>query len=430
MDVDALLACLAESEPVDPLWLDVEAGRRYTQETAIRRYPQLKTSSFEDLGFVMARKRKVANRKPQDLKTYLAEDVDALAARLAAPEPETVDPLWLEVEAGRRYSQATAMQRYPQLNLESFKDKSLAFQMARKPKIGSQGARHVKTYPSADIDAFVARLATRESEPADPRWLEVEARRRHTQGTAMERYPQLHKKLFKGLAFEHARKPKNSIGQSFDVKTYLAADVDALVARHAAKSAAGPVDPRWLDVEAGRRYTRHSAMARYPQLNNTSLVDLDFDIARRPKTSKYDTSLTVRTFLAADVDAIAARLAPVPVDPRWLDVEAGRRYTATTAIKRYRHLRRELLKTLPFDIARKPKIGNARHASDVKTYLAADIDALAADRAPKRPRRAPREPEPEPEPEPEREEEEEEEAADPLLCQEPLDASSAASCSK
>ena len=137
MDVDALLACLAESEPVDPLWLDVEAGRRYTQETAIRRYPQLKTSSFEDLGFVMARKRKVANRKPQDLKTYLAEDVDALAARLAAPEPETVDPLWLEVEAGRRYSQATAMQRYPQLNLESFKDKSLAFQMARKPKIGS-----------------------------------------------------------------------------------------------------------------------------------------------------------------------------------------------------------------------------------------------------------------------------------------------------
>ena len=167
MDVDALLACLAESEPVDPLWLDVEAGRRYTQTTAIRRYPQLKTSSFEDLGFVMARKRKIANRKPQDLKTYLAEDVDALAARLAAPEPETVDPLWLEVEAGRRYTQATAMQRYPQLNVRSFKDTTLAFEIARKPKTSKYASPcDVRTYLAADVDALAEERAKKRARPA------------------------------------------------------------------------------------------------------------------------------------------------------------------------------------------------------------------------------------------------------------------------
>ena len=47
-----------------------------------------------------------------------------------------------------------------------------------------------------------------------------------------------------------------------------------------------------------------------------------------------------------------------------------------------------------------------RCACDVRTYLAADVDALAAERANKCARHAPQEPEPELEPEPEEEEEE------------------------
>ena len=36
---------------VDPRWLDVVAGRRYTQATAIERYPQLTKHLFADLAF-------------------------------------------------------------------------------------------------------------------------------------------------------------------------------------------------------------------------------------------------------------------------------------------------------------------------------------------------------------------------------------------
>ena len=67
-------------------------------------------------------------------------------------------------------------------------------------------------------------------------------------------------------------------------------------------------------------------------------------------------------------------------------------------------------KTLPFEITTKPKYahkGGGR--KEVKTFLAADIDAfVAADRAKKRPRlgRPPRAGEPEPEPEEEEEESE------------------------
>ena len=158
------------------------------------------------------------------------------------------------------------------------------------------------------------------------------------------------------------------------------------------------VDPRWLEVEAGRRYTRATAMKRYPQLHSRLFNDktLAFAMARKPKigTGPRD----VKTYLRADIDALVARLAvPEPVDPRWLDVEAGRRYTRAMAMERYPELAWDLFKgkTLPFEIATEPKPGEA--FSYVRTYLAADVDALAAERAKKRPRAAPQEPEPEPE---------------------------------
>ena len=59
-------------------------------------------------------------------------DIDALLACLAASEPEPDDPRWLEVLDGRRYTRATAMERYRQLRKYSFAD--LAFAMARKPQ--------------------------------------------------------------------------------------------------------------------------------------------------------------------------------------------------------------------------------------------------------------------------------------------------------
>ena len=81
---------------------------------------------------------------------------------------------------------------------------------------------------------------------------------------------------------------------------------------------------------------------------------------------------------------------PEQVDPRWRDVEAGRRYTQTTAMERYPHLHYQSFnvpfKDLPFEFARKPKTGNQR-AQDVKTYLPADVDALVA--AKKRARASP-----------------------------------------
>ena len=192
------------------------------------------------------------------------------------------------------------MERYPQLTKRSVE--SLPSEIARQPKIGKSNPRDVKTYLAADVDALVARLAAPEPEPVDPRWREVEAGTRHTYKTAMERYPQLMKHLIEGLPSEVARRPKSCKGPR-DVKTYLASDVDALVARLAAPE---PVDPRWLEVEAGRRYDRKTAKTRYPQLHNLLFADLPFEIARRPKNSKYPFACDVKTFSAADVDKLAA----------------------------------------------------------------------------------------------------------------------------
>ena len=259
----------------------------------------------------------------------------------------------------------------------------------------------------------------------DPRWLDVEAGRRYTLATAMQRYPQLGKRSFRvaDLAFEMARKPKTSKQRAMDVKTYLPADVDALVARLAAPPEPEPVDPRWLEVEAGRRYTAATAMERHPKLTKNSFNDktLTCEIARKPKTGNQR-ARDVKTYLPADVDALVARLAtPEPVDPRWLEVEAGRRYTRTKALKRYPQMSTYSFLDLPFDIARRPKTAKAPYACDVKTYLAADIDALAAERAKKRARPAPQEPEPEPEPE-------QEEADECPICLDALDTTATLVC--
>ena len=155
-------------------------------------------------------------------------------------------------------------------------------------------------------------------------------------------------------------------------------------------------DPRWLDVEAGRRHTTATAIKLFPQLNTHSFKDLAFKMARKRKHCKGIRE--VKTFAATDVDALVAHLAaPEPIDPRWLEVESGLRYTATTALERYPHLRSDSFKDLPFHIVRRPKTDTNMCHRNVRSYLAADVDALAAERAKKRPRRSPSEPRPEPE---------------------------------
>ena len=278
-------------------------------------------------------------------------------------------------------------------------------------RLGSPGLKFYDSdheYPQSIVVRLgPARLLTMEAKVA--RWREVEAGTRYTQATAAKRYPQLNKKSFKagfkGLRSEIAVKPKQSdhaMSRAREVKTYLAADVEALVARLAAPEAE-PVDPRWREVEAGTRYTATTAVERYPQLNTRSCDGLRSEIARHPKSGNQ-AARDVKTYLAADVDKLVARLAepdPEPVDPGWRKVEAGARYTMKTALKRYPQLYWDLFVDLPFEIARRPKTGKARYACDVKTYLASDVDELAASRANKRPRVQEPEPPQEPEEEPE-----------------------------
>jgi len=391
------------------LWREVEAGTRYTVKTAMERYPQLTKDSFKGLSSKVAQQPKQsdhANSRACDVRTYLATDVDALVVRLAAPEP--VDPRWLEVETGARYTATTAMARYPQFNVGSFKD--LPSEIVVKPQTGNHGARDVKTYLAADVDALVARLAAPEPEPVDPRWREVEAGARYTVKTAIERYPQLTSHSLADLPFEIARQPKSGKSSPRDVKTYLVADVEALAARLAAPE---PVDSRWLEVESGARYDRKTALKRYSQLHPKLFADLPFEIARRPKSGNQ-AARDIITYLAADVDALVARLAAAQeLDPRWLEVESGARYDQKTAKKRYSQLTNNSFADLPFQIARRPKIGN-QGACDVFTYAAADVDALAAAQAKKRARVQEPEPPQEPEPEPEEEPEECPVCLDPL----------------
>ncbi|KAH8056312.1 hypothetical protein JL722_7617 [Aureococcus anophagefferens] len=220
----------------------------------------------------------------------------------------------------------------------------------------------------------------------------------------MEKYAKLNTMSFKGLPSKIAVKPKQSdhaMSRAREVKTYLAADVEALVARLAAPE---PADPRWREVEAGTRHTAKMAIERYPQLNKHSFEDLPSEIATKPKSGNQ-AARDVATYAAADVDALVARLAAPetePVDPGWREVEAGARYDRRTAEKRYPQLNWRHFEDLPFEIARRPKMPKAPYACDVKTYAAADVDALAAARANKRARvQEPQEPEPEPEEEPE-----------------------------
>jgi formate dehydrogenase maturation protein FdhE len=79
-------------------------------------------------------------------------------------------------------------------------------------------------------------------------------------------------------------------------------------------------------------------------------------------------------------------------------------------MKRYPQLHHGFLADLPFEIARRPKSGKALYAIDLKTYAAADIEALAALRPKKRARiQEPQEPEPE-----------EEEAEECPVCFDPM----------
>ncbi|KAH8072545.1 hypothetical protein JL720_11109 [Aureococcus anophagefferens] len=98
-------------------WREVETGARYTRAMALAKYPRLRQDGRElkDLPMKIARKPKGCTGH-HDVQTYLAADVDALA------EQKKVDPRWLEVEAGARITIKMALQRYPQLNENSFKD--------------------------------------------------------------------------------------------------------------------------------------------------------------------------------------------------------------------------------------------------------------------------------------------------------------------
>ena len=217
------------------------------------------------------------------------------------------------------------------------------------------------------------------------RWREVESGARYTAATAMARYPQLTWYSFDALPCEFAWKPKAGNQRAQDVKTYAAADIEALVARRAAPP--GPVDQakvaKWREVESGARYTATTAVARYPQLTKDSVHSLPSQIARKPEGDHVNSrARDVKTFSAADVDALVARLTapePGPVDPLWSEVINGTRYTATTAMARYPQLSEDSVYSLPSKIARKPKTGNQR-AMDVKTYSAADVKALVAAR--------------------------------------------------
>ncbi|KAK7232061.1 hypothetical protein SO694_00031231 [Aureococcus anophagefferens] len=237
-DVKALVARLAAPEPVDPLWLQVESGARYTQKTAMARYPQLNWDSFDVLPSEIATKPKSFKQWARDVKTYSAADIDELAAAQAkkkpAAAPVPIDPLWREVESGARYTQTTAIARYPQLSKGSFG--GLPSTVARKPWTTANGAIDVKTYSAADIDKLVAQLAA--PVPIDPLWLEVESGARYTATKAMARYPQLTTGSVYDLPSEIARKPKTGIRGAIDVKTYSAADIDALAAARAKKPAA------------------------------------------------------------------------------------------------------------------------------------------------------------------------------------------------
>ena len=301
-DVDALVARLAEPEPVDPLWREVESGARYTKATATARYPQLSCHSLDGMPSEIANKPRDGSGYSREVKTYAAAAVDALVARLA--EPEAVDPLWREVESGARYTATTAMQRYPQLSMDSVH--RLPSRVARKPKSSTAQSRDVKTYSAADVDALAARLAA--PVRVGPRWREVESGSRYTAATAMARYPQLTWYSFDALPSLIARKPTSGTHHTCDVKTYSIADVEALAARLAAPEA---VDPLWREVESGARYTQTTAMARYRRLNRDHFADLPFEIARKPKTSKQG-ACDVKTYSAANVEALVAAQAVKP----------------------------------------------------------------------------------------------------------------------
>ncbi|KAH8070304.1 hypothetical protein JL721_5067 [Aureococcus anophagefferens] len=165
--------------------------------------------------------------------------------------------LWREVESGARYTKKTAVARYSQLI--EFSLRGLPFEIARQPTIGKSSARDVNTYLARDVDALVARLA--EAEPVDPLWREVESGARFTRQTAEKRYPWLHHRDIETLTFEIARKPKCDTQGPRNVKTYSAADVEALAAALAKKPAAAAKPSKKRAAAAPPKKKRPAAAA-------------------------------------------------------------------------------------------------------------------------------------------------------------------------
>ena len=146
---------------------DLSEGTRHTAATAVAKYPGLDARALDGLRHELARR---ATANPPGVcsfdRVYMGEDVDALAARLgldtaAAPAEEPEDPVWVEVEAGARLTQAAVRERYPALGRPQREAlfKELDFEFATKPR--GRGQRVVKTYAAADVAREVERHAER-----------------------------------------------------------------------------------------------------------------------------------------------------------------------------------------------------------------------------------------------------------------------------
>ena len=152
---------------------DLSEGTRHTAATAVAKYPGLDARALDGLRHELARR---ATANPPGVaafdRVYMGEDVDALAARLglaaaAAVVEEPEDPVWVEVEAGARLTQAAVRERYPALGRPQREAlfKELDFAYATKPR--GRGQRVVKTYAAADVAREVARHAERALELLD-----------------------------------------------------------------------------------------------------------------------------------------------------------------------------------------------------------------------------------------------------------------------
>ena len=135
---------------------------RVSNATALAKYPHLTQSVISNakLPFQIARNPDASRSRTKSYKTYALEDVEALAARKRHSDPSDLDPNWVAVLSGARYTAATAQERFPSLlTKENVGAAKLPFVRARKPKLGDARPSDVKTYAPEDIEALAARLA-------------------------------------------------------------------------------------------------------------------------------------------------------------------------------------------------------------------------------------------------------------------------------